>query len=281
VGGAIVALIDYDVALILLTSSLAILWNVMEIYIASKSSFGFVSTAVDFLGCVGPGGACLFAISSWRRPARLARKRNRWLGWFALFFAMAWFVIFEDKEDCEVSSPQPYCCNYPGLFDSQVTHELCNFDERCKHAYNKTAEQYCPPPHEFHSAALQLLEMSDAEADCTELKRRHQDWQESGHAKEELEEKEERTPLASILFTTVGTAASVEMYFTIVGVLLKVLILTGSPVSRDVLRMNAEHHHIGHSTPHDVHVGAARNLQQSAVEQAPFVSSMISEPPVA
>merc|ERR1712173_186679 len=104
-------------------------------------------------------------------------------------------------------------------------------------------------------------EMSDAEADCAELKRRHQDWQESDHAKEELEEKEERTPLASILFTTVGTAASVEMYFTIVGVLLKVLILTDSPVSRDVLRMNAEHHHVGHSTPHDVHVGAERNLQ--------------------
>jgi len=283
----IVALVDYDIALILMTSSLAILWNIIDVYTASKSSFGLALTAIGLLGFVGPGGLCLFAISSWRRPARLAKRRNRFIGWFALFFAMSWFVIFEDKEDCEISSPEPYCCNYPGLLEPEETHELCNFDQRCKHRYPEPRSLwYCPSPHEVHSAApqalhaSQLLEMSDADVSCSELKERHGVWQRSGLAKEELEEEEKRTPLALLLFRTVGTAASVEMYFTIVGVLLKVLILTGSPISRDVLRMNADHHS-RHGTPHDTPTNAETSRQHGLVERASVVSSVCSEAPVA
>jgi len=255
-GQLVTTLIDYDVALILLTGSFAMLWDVTESYVASTSEqMAFLPTATALAGIVGPGGICLFAISCWRHPDRLVKKQNRWLGWFALFFAMSWFVIFEDKEDCEISSPIPYCCNYPGLADSDEIKGVCNFKERCQNVYDTTSDlkMFCRKDEHEHLAAPQLLELSDAEEECKTAMERYRKWQNSSHAIEELEHEEHNTPLALTLFRTIGTAACVEMYFTVIGILLKVLILTGSPKSNEIIEMNNRDHHHGHHS-HD-HAG--------------------------
>jgi len=66
------------------------------------------------------------------------------------------------------------------------------------------------------------------------------------HEEAEVHEHNMSTPY--VLFETWGTAASVEMYFTICGVLLKVILLTQHPKSDEILDLDAHHHHVDHRT---------------------------------
>lgn len=69
-----------------------------------------------------------------------------------------------------------------------------------------------------------------------------------GGPHEEVEEHEEMMSTSYKLFETWGTAASVEMYFTICGVLLKVILLTQHPKSDEILDLAAHHHVVDHKT---------------------------------
>ena len=70
--------------------------------------------------------------------------------------------------------------------------------------------------------------------------------------KDDVEEEEEKTATAYKLLNTVGQAASVEMYFTIFGVLLKVIFLTQHPNSEEILTLEQHHHHVDHMGDHKV-----------------------------
>jgi len=237
----IVSLFDYDSALVVITLSFAIIWDVTETFYAFK--YSGLQALAHALGVLGPTGLALVTLNLWRKPDKLLRRRHRWLGWFALLFAISWLVIFEDKEDCEVSSSEPGCCDYPWLWDSDEKKEMCNFDERCRHG-----PSFCTwghEPHEPHEPqVLRFLGEGPTDEYCsTTRKERYKEWISSGEAKEEFEHHEHKMPLALVLFRTIGTAASVEMYFTIIGVLMKVVILTGHSKSPEIIQLNAAHHH--------------------------------------
>jgi len=230
----VLSLLDYDAALVVITLSFGVLWDVTETLYAFK--YSSLQAFTHALGVLGPTGLALVTLNLWRRPKKLLRRRNRWLGWFALLFAISWLVIFEEKEDCEVSSSAPSCCDYPWLLDSDEKKEMCNFDERCRHG-----PSYCTLSHE--PRALGSLSEDPAREYCDHArKERHNAWILSGEAKREFEDHEEKMPLALVLFRTIGTAASVEMYFTIIGVLMKVVILTGHSKSPEIIQLNAEQH---------------------------------------
>merc|ERR1719329_1752593 len=67
-------------------------------------------------------------------------------------------------------------------------------------------------------------------------------------AEEDVHEEEEMMSPAFRLFKAFGTAMSVEMYFTIFGVLLKVVFFTQHPLSEKVLQLEEAHHHVDPST---------------------------------
>merc|ERR1712232_830433 len=99
---------------------------------------------------------------------------------------------------------------------------------------------------------------------CTELHELWEDFETNEHHGLELEVEEEEAAQASAyrLFNTVGQAATVEMCFTIIGVLMKVIFLTRHPNSERILDLD-QHHHV--SDPHGQSrvVTVSRTAQQN------------------
>eukprot|EP00929_Paragymnodinium_shiwhaense_P023772 TRINITY_DN14804_c0_g1_i1.p1 TRINITY_DN14804_c0_g1~~TRINITY_DN14804_c0_g1_i1.p1 ORF type:complete len:837 (-),score=158.91 TRINITY_DN14804_c0_g1_i1:155-2299(-) len=273
--------LDYDSVLIIGTFLIAMVALVCHIYEFQAEKLGF-STIAAALRVVAPIGLCAFALGCWQHPPRqgsLASKGS----WFALLFAVTLCSYYQEVEDCEISGNQPACCNYPGLFDyneegNRAHH--CSRLQRCLHE-NKEGV-YCPLPHhaevpeasehlqfdirpESLSAARFLSDASSPEgsdvvfddAMCKTLNDRWAVFMETEEkgvnlAVQEYGEHEEHVSTAYRILIMVGQAGCVEMYFTVFGIMLKVIFLTQHPKSQTILAMNTHHHHVCHETGDNV-----------------------------
>jgi len=166
--------------------------------------------------------------------------------WFGLFYAASFFVIFQEMEDCETSADQPGCCNYPSIVVHGEDHLHCDKSLRCLHKHEvpiAEEEVYCALDEaEHHERLGQAPNIVFNSTFCDELRHRWEEFSSSGGLKYEVQEEEAREAMTFRLFETVGQAASVEMYFTILGVLLKVLFLTQHPNSEAILHLEQHHH---------------------------------------
>eukprot|EP00927_Polykrikos_kofoidii_P040494 TRINITY_DN34607_c0_g1_i1.p1 TRINITY_DN34607_c0_g1~~TRINITY_DN34607_c0_g1_i1.p1 ORF type:complete len:814 (-),score=140.43 TRINITY_DN34607_c0_g1_i1:82-2523(-) len=309
-------LLDYDSALVLITFSMALIWNVVNTFAMEASGYVMCGLMCG-LGLAAPLGLAAFALTVWRHPPPLGTWRSLAIC-FGLFFAGSMFTVFQEKEDCEISSDLPGCCGYP-LFPEYNQAEnrrlMCNKDRRCM---QKNADGvYCAIPEsveviEEHSGAEASKEHSGAEEPprhfmkrsrapprglqssvrlapteedhlqdcggnlevalsfavgatrnvvpmvssamfntsiCRELDTRWRFYTAMlddgfSHAMQDAKREEEEQSTAYRLLLTWGQAASVEMYFTIFGVLLKVFFLTNHPNSERTLSFDSHHHEV-------------------------------------
>mmetsp|Transcript_26454 Transcript_26454/g.57438 ORF Transcript_26454/g.57438 Transcript_26454/m.57438 type:complete len:1181 (-) Transcript_26454:102-3644(-) len=126
----------YDAVLIMITFTIAILWNIVNIYFA-KAQHTYWTLVVHLAELAAPTGLALFAICFWQRPvAKKASQRH--LLWVALALGLVSFGHYVYLEDCEVSGYLPACCKYPGLPDFNNHLEsghVCNMDRRCEDSF--------------------------------------------------------------------------------------------------------------------------------------------------
>jgi hypothetical protein len=283
-------LFDYDSMLVLLTSSLAVIWNASQIF-EMEVSRKVLETLGSILWIFGPIGMAAFALHAWNKPPTLRSASSRGL-WLGLFFAGTMFFIFQQKEDCEITSDIPQCCSYPGFAGyNKLDHRdmVCNKDLRCTQAPSQGDDEdgpYCyvaeEEESESNNTVRALFEHAEAQSSlfksmwqyafskplsaepegdivynksfCETLSDRwatYASFDEEGfsYAMQDAEAAEDEKSSAFRLFETVGQAASVEMYFTIFGVLLKTVFLTQHPNSQRILTLNVHHHqvHSGHN----------------------------------
>lgn len=161
------------------------------------------------------------------------------------------FIEFQNLEDCEIASDMPGCCTYPGL-PGYNTHEhrnlKCSKDLRCM------VTQFDTPCDLGDAEDLESLNITQLKQEfspdmCDDLADRWynytlQDDTGYSYAMQDAEEEEDEESTAYKLFKTIGQAASVEMYFTIFGVLLKVIFLTQHPNSEQILLLDVHHHQV-------------------------------------
>mmetsp|Transcript_32922 Transcript_32922/g.70625 ORF Transcript_32922/g.70625 Transcript_32922/m.70625 type:complete len:826 (+) Transcript_32922:120-2597(+) len=259
---------SYDTVLILLTFSLGIMWNVVQIYVA-KASKTYYTLCMEICALVAPVGVALFAMSYWKEP-HVKNCVSRMLLWVALIVASISFGNFQYREDCEITNALPGCCNYPGLPDyneAEERSEVCNMDERCEKAYypNPLLEDlddsdfkskvYCLPKefsnetdpeealegkhHEEHTTKA----LSDEE--CRELNDRWHNYRDDGWNAFEIDKEEEHFSIAYKVFNVVGQVGATEFYFTSIGVILKLIILVNHPRSKEILDSHNHHAHHG------------------------------------
>jgi len=248
----IASLFDYDSALVFFTTCMALVWDLVHMFEGR-----WFTRSAHALGIAGPTGLALFTMNAWRRPQRVMMGRHaQRLGWFALFSALTWLVTFEEMEDCHISSSAPMCCSHPWLERDVHLDGECNFDERCKHKYSEK-DLYCPPPPEGHQVSGEEAKTDAQQCDVTHD--RQKNWAMDSMAKREAHHHHEQVPGALAFFDMVGTALSIEMYVTTVGVLLKVLMLSGGELSLEVMRLNARDKHHRHTVvQHALHVRSSQ-----------------------
>jgi len=246
----VLQLLDYDQALVLLTFSFAVVWNVIETFYAEGMRLGLATWFASLLSFLAPVGNASFALSVWRSPPRRNSSREKTMGaalWFALFFALVQFTIFQDREDCEISSSMPGCCSFPDWFLTAYNEEdlylKCNRPVRCHHAPAEGMPRCSLSEAKKESSDDALEHFSNDQ--CHKL---HEEWEvfeenEKNGLELEVEEEEQGEASAYRLFKTCGQAATVEMCFTIIGVLLKVIFLTRHPNSNQILDLD-QHHHV-------------------------------------
>ncbi|CAE7302422.1 Cpne9 [Symbiodinium sp. KB8] len=221
------SLLDYDSLLIMLTVSLAVIGNINTIF-AMEASRAIGSFCGALARLLGPIGISTFAFAAWKDPPRREEPR----------LAGVMFIEFQNLEDCEIASDMPGCCTYPGL-PGYNTHEhrnlKCSKDLRCM------VTQFDTPCDLGDAEDLESLNITQLKQEfspdmCDDLADRWynytlQDDTGYSYAMQDAEEEEDEESTAYKLFKTIGQAASVEMYFTIFGVLLKVIFLTQHPNS--------------------------------------------------
>lgn len=128
--------LDYDAALIVLTLTLALFYNVCMIYKEkpdNKFVHGHSALFAEVARLMLPVSLCAFTLGVWRRPP--VHKSPAKVGvWLALFFCWTEFWDFQMIEDCQISSDLAPCCRYPG-FDSwnKDMHraDMCGKAARC------------------------------------------------------------------------------------------------------------------------------------------------------
>lgn len=256
-------------------------WYVVQIFYAEGMRLGFLTWLVNLLGLLAPVGLASFALSVWRSPPRRNSPREKVMGkalWFALFFALEQFVVFQDREDCEISSSMPGCCSFPDwLLTAYNKHEhldvKCNKALRCdqeppKGKLNCTMPEEVP---EFGGLGRRLTIERFTKERCIELDDMWNKFKEDETAGLEVEvrlEEQGEAP-AYRLFNTVGQAATVEMCFTIIGVLMKVIFLTRHPNSERILDLD-QHHHVSdhHGQNRVVTVSRTARARWSTVQTA-------------
>lgn len=248
---------DYDSTLMVATVSLAVFFNFNRIY-EMEAARVWKSVLVEALQLLGPCGLATFAFYSWKQPPLRdgpGKFRNKYCLWFAFVYAGSMFAIFQTAEDCETSSDLPQCCSYPGLnadYNAQRGLQVtCDKELRCMKPFVE-GKQICALPHHLESLAANITEQKKGihfdQDTCRELKGRWKEYSSirvgegNRSAFQDAEHEEEKFSSAFRLFRTVGTAASVEMYFTISGVLLKLIFLTQHRQSGIILEQDQAHH---------------------------------------
>ena len=252
---------DYDSTLMVATLSLAVFFNVNHIYEMEANRPGgdrlWMSFFIASLQLLGPIGLATFAFYSWKKPplrVGSSRFRNKCGLWFAFVFAGAMFTTFQNIEDCETSSDLPMCCTYPSIDPKYNRHEgmqvTCDKDLRCMQQFVATKQTCALPRHLNASGAQKIVDQKEGitfdKEMCGDLSMLWGVYSKmtggNSSAMEDAEHHEQQFSAAFRLFRTIGTAASVEMYFTIIGVLLKLIFLTQHENSAIILAKDSEHH---------------------------------------
>ncbi|CAK9113005.1 Hypothetical protein SCF082_LOCUS52394 [Durusdinium trenchii] len=286
--------LDYDSILMSVTVSLALIGNVNGI-LEMEAARLWISVFFRSIGLFVPLGLVTFTFYCWKRPpVSPSSFRNRCSVWFAFVLAGTMFVIFQIMEDCEIASDLPGCCTYPSVDEvfnqREYTNLICDKAVRCLWADDRVNYCYLGRLNEHHlssvAANVSILKQEatfDA-ALCDELEVR---WRQYAHtnstksAHEESEHEEQHHSAAYRLFRNIGQAASVEMYFTVLGVLLKVIFLTQHPCAAEILRLDTLHHseekhHCGESS----HQAVARNVMpDDTAHNVPLVENGLEMEP--
>uniref|UniRef100_A0A7S1A5E7 Uncharacterized protein n=1 Tax=Noctiluca scintillans TaxID=2966 RepID=A0A7S1A5E7_NOCSC len=251
---ALKKILDYDSVLIMLTFSGAIFWDVTNILgiVASERAYFNQRTIPPIVALLGPLGLAAFALSVWRTPPVSGTAAFRGL-WFGMFFAGVMFLEFQQQEDCEISADLPECCEYPTSMDlfSRTPSPQCHKNLRCLFngtVFTRRGEEsmYCALDEGSHGRRLTVPSPEYfTSAACSELNARWERYVLEGGADQEVMHETQHTSTAYRTLKSLGAALSVEMYFTIFGILLKVMVLTHHPHSEHILQLETHHTHVG------------------------------------